>query len=188
MAPNTTFPVPAGIRLMSSFDLVPSMLFPLILSAGNCTAPEPDGLKMMSSLVRVALISLPVTCIVVRSNPADPYTSVKLSFTLIIAARKVSPVPSFAASPTFKTNLDIFYTFINLLTTVTSCVLLVLIVPLSLTLSPLTSAVNVTRSLSAVLVRPNVDTYASVPSCVTLASMVSNLPSVPELGSETEML
>ena len=72
MAPNTTDPVPDGTRVMSSFDLVPSMLLPLILNAGNWTAPEPAGLNIMSSLVRVALISLPVTWIVVRSNPADP--------------------------------------------------------------------------------------------------------------------
>ena len=30
MAPNTTLPVPAGTRFMSSFDLVPSMLLPSV--------------------------------------------------------------------------------------------------------------------------------------------------------------
>ena len=33
IAPKTTFPVPAGTKLISSLDLVPSMLLPLILNA-----------------------------------------------------------------------------------------------------------------------------------------------------------
>ena len=56
---------------MSSFVLVPIMSLPLIVNAGKTTAPVPAGENTKSSFVLVALISLPVTAIVVRSNPGD---------------------------------------------------------------------------------------------------------------------
>ena len=101
IAPNTTEPVPEGKMFMSSFDLVPSMLLSLNLMAGRATAPVPEGLKIKSSLLLLAAISLPVIDIP-SANKGDAYSSVKFSFTLIIASRKVSPVPSFALVPTFK--------------------------------------------------------------------------------------
>ena len=69
--PKTTLPVPAGNKLMSSFVLNPSMLFPLNFIAGNTTAPEPEGAKTMSSLLLTALISLPVNVSVAELIPGE---------------------------------------------------------------------------------------------------------------------
>ena len=114
MAPNITFPVPAGLMLMSSFDLMPSMLLSLILKAGNSTPPVPEGWNTRSSLDLVADISLPTKDI----SPADKgerYNSVKFSFTLFIATRKLSPVPSFAFDPMFSVCCAIFILLLSFL-------------------------------------------------------------------------
>ena len=101
IAPNTTDPVPEGKMFISSLDRTPSILLSLNLIAGKSTAPVPDGVKIKSSLLLFAAISLPVK-LIPSANKGDAYNSVKFSFTLIIAARNVSPVPSFALVPTFK--------------------------------------------------------------------------------------
>ena len=108
MAPNTTEPVPLGSRLMSSFDLVPSMLLSLIMMAGNKTAPVPAGLKTMSSFDLTAVISLPANVSVSVLIPGALYKSVKFSFTFCIAARRLSPVPSFAFVPTLSVCFAMF--------------------------------------------------------------------------------
>ena len=100
IAPNTTEPVPFGNKFMLSLVLVPSMLLPLNLIAGSVTAPVPEGLNTRSSLDLLALISLPLIVMALLNN-GDAYISVKLSLTLSIATRKVSPVPSFAFDPMF---------------------------------------------------------------------------------------
>jgi hypothetical protein len=101
IAPNVTDPVPLGIRLIFSFDLVPSIALSLIRIAGKDIAPVPEGWKTRSSLVLVADISLPLK---LRSPPesGDRYSSVNIVFTFSIADLSVSPVPSFAFDPTFK--------------------------------------------------------------------------------------
>ena len=104
--PSTTVPDPEGNKFISSFDLVPSMLLSLILMAGNSIEPVPDGANTKSSLVRFALMSCQLW-LIPSLKRGDAYNSVKLSFTLIIASRKVSPVPSFAFDPTLSTSLVI---------------------------------------------------------------------------------
>ena len=59
-APKITEPVPLGSRLISSLDLVPSILLSLILIAGNKTDPEPAGVNTISSFDLTALMLLPV--------------------------------------------------------------------------------------------------------------------------------
>ena len=101
IAPNTTCPVPEGKMFMSSLDRTPSILLSLNLIAGKSTDPVPDGVKIKSSLLLFAAISFPVK-LMPSANNGEAYNSVKFSFTFIIAARNVSPVPSFALVPTFK--------------------------------------------------------------------------------------
>jgi len=110
IAPNTTEPVPAGTKLMLSFDLVPSMLFPLNLNAGVVTLPLPAGVNTRSSFVLIALISLPLISMASLNN-GDAYISVKLSLTLSIATRKVSPVPSLAFDPMFSVCCAMLYRY-----------------------------------------------------------------------------
>ena len=107
MDPNTTLPVPDGRRLISSFVRVPSILLPLNFKAGHTPAPVPAGAKTISSLLLTALISLPVKVNVSVLIPGALYISVNIVFTLIIASRNVSPVPSLAFVPTFKLILGI---------------------------------------------------------------------------------
>ena len=70
--------------------------------------PVPAGLKTMSSLLRVAAISLP-TNVKAPVDKGPAYSSVNMVFTFSMAARKVSPVPSFAVDPMFKVNCAILY-------------------------------------------------------------------------------
>ena len=51
-----TFPVPLGVILMSSFDLVPVMLLSLNVTPGKTTAPVPPGLKVKSALLGVTKV------------------------------------------------------------------------------------------------------------------------------------
>ena len=53
---NTTLPDPDGIILMSSFDLVPSMLLSLIFKPGKTTDPVPDGCRVISAFVSVLVM------------------------------------------------------------------------------------------------------------------------------------
>ena len=108
-APNTTEPDPLGSRLMFSFDLVPSMLLSLNLSAGIVIPPVPAGLKTMSSFDLTAEISFPVMESASVVIPGAENTSVKFSLTFCMATRKVSPVPSLAFDPMFNVCCAILY-------------------------------------------------------------------------------
>ena len=64
--PSTTPPVPAGLKTMFSFDLVPTISFPWKLIAPNVTEPVPDGTRFISSFDRtpsilLSLILIPVS-------------------------------------------------------------------------------------------------------------------------------
>ena len=67
--PSITLPVPLGTKFILSLDLVPSMLLPFILSAGNTIDPVPEGANSKSSLLLVAVIEFPLYKIVSLVTP-----------------------------------------------------------------------------------------------------------------------
>src|SRR6056300_1471595 len=96
--PKFTTPDPLGTRLRLSFDLVATMLLSSIFIPGNVTAPDPAGTKTTSSFDLFADMLLP-EIVMPESTAVSLYNSIKLSLILIMASRRVSPVPSFALLP-----------------------------------------------------------------------------------------
>jgi len=101
--PKVTVPVPDGTKFMLSLVLVASILFPLILKAGNTTPPVPAGSNTISSFDLVAVMLFPEKLIAPNTTLPVPF-GIKLmsSFDLVpsillslilIAGNNMPPVP-----------------------------------------------------------------------------------------------
>ena len=101
--PNVTVPVPAGIKFMSSLDLVASILLPFIRKAGKTTPPVPEGSNTISSFDLVAVILFPEKLIAPNTILPEPLgirfmssfdlvPSMLLSL-ILIAGNEIPPVP-----------------------------------------------------------------------------------------------
>ena len=96
--PITTCPLPCGTKPKSSFDLVASMLLPLILIAGNAIEPVPDGCRSISAFELLVVILL-LTILMFDAIEGRMYSSSNIALILLPACLIVSPVPSLALFP-----------------------------------------------------------------------------------------